>query len=100
MMTLPAAELIVKLLPVVLINGLGAEDGSNTIASNVPLMLNLFVGVAIPNRQNHLILPINSSLLILDCFMMLNNVPFLISLVLGTTTNAILPSVSFLCKEM
>ena len=50
--------------------------------------------------DSYFILPINSSLLILDCFIMLNRVPFLISLFLGTTTKAMLPSSSFLCKEI
>ena len=48
MMTLPAADDIVKLFLVVFITGFGAALGSKIIASIVPLTLSFFVGAFVP----------------------------------------------------
>ena len=48
MMTLPLAELIVRLLPVVFMTGFGTADWSNVIAFKVPLTDNVLVGAVVP----------------------------------------------------
>ena len=51
MMTLPLAELIVRLFPVVFITGFGAALGSKVIAFKVPLTFNDLVGEVVPMHK-------------------------------------------------
>ena len=47
-MTLPVAELIVRLLPVVLMSGLTPALGSKVMALSVPFTLKALVGLEVP----------------------------------------------------